>query len=381
MKILHMMLSCFYIDGYNYQENILPRQNRLDGHEVKILASTETFVDNMKLGYIRPGSYLNPDGIEVTRIPYRRFLPRLLMKKIRSYPGVYNFIEQFNPDVILFHGMPAYELLTVVAYKKRHENVKLYVDSHEDRHTSGTNILSFYLLHRFFYRSIVQKAIPQIDKIFYISEECKDFILSAYGVPEDTTEFYPLGGIVFDGSEREEKRDRRRKELGLGPGDIMVLHSGKLDERKRTVELIRAFMAVSSTKLRLYLLGTISDDMKKDVLSLMESDGRINYLGWKSGDELLEYLCACDLYAQPGGQSATMQNALCARSPLMLYPHASHKHYLKGNGFYVKTIADMENCLKSVSDDPGSLVAMREASAKIASDILDYKILAARLYR
>ena len=42
MRILHLCLSCFYIDGYNYQENILPRINHEDGHDVRILASTET---------------------------------------------------------------------------------------------------------------------------------------------------------------------------------------------------------------------------------------------------------------------------------------------------------------------------------------------------
>lgn len=39
MKILHLCLACFYIDGYTYQENILPRINREDGHDVRILAS------------------------------------------------------------------------------------------------------------------------------------------------------------------------------------------------------------------------------------------------------------------------------------------------------------------------------------------------------
>ena len=50
MKILHLCLANFYVDEFNYQENILPRINKLDGHEVYILASTETFINNTKIG-------------------------------------------------------------------------------------------------------------------------------------------------------------------------------------------------------------------------------------------------------------------------------------------------------------------------------------------
>ena len=71
MKIVHCCLSCFYIDNYNYQENALPRQNKLDGHDVSIIASTETFINNTNLGYVQPSQYVNEDGIPVRRIPYR----------------------------------------------------------------------------------------------------------------------------------------------------------------------------------------------------------------------------------------------------------------------------------------------------------------------
>ena len=50
MRILHMCLAAFYIDKYSYQENILPRMHKKQGHEVQIIASVETFVDDVNLG-------------------------------------------------------------------------------------------------------------------------------------------------------------------------------------------------------------------------------------------------------------------------------------------------------------------------------------------
>ena len=73
MKILHCCLACFYIDDYSYQENILPKFHKIQGHDVKILASTETYIDNKVLGNTVSGTYYNEDGIEVTRINYSKY--------------------------------------------------------------------------------------------------------------------------------------------------------------------------------------------------------------------------------------------------------------------------------------------------------------------
>ena len=48
MKILHLMLGCFYIDNYSYQENYLPKHHKLQGHDVEIVASLVTFDENGK---------------------------------------------------------------------------------------------------------------------------------------------------------------------------------------------------------------------------------------------------------------------------------------------------------------------------------------------
>ena len=69
MRILHLCLSCFYIDDAGYQENHLVRQHVADGHEVLVIASTEIFDGKGGLGYAEPGSYIGSDGAKVIRIP------------------------------------------------------------------------------------------------------------------------------------------------------------------------------------------------------------------------------------------------------------------------------------------------------------------------
>lgn len=381
MKIVHCCLSNFYIDNYNYQENALPRQNKLDGHDVSIIASTETYINNTDFGYVEPSQYVSEDGILVRRIPYRKIPIHFIRRKVRSYRGVYQLLEWENPDVILFHGIPAWELKNIAKYKVAHPEIKLYVDSHADLNNSARNFLSKNILHKLFYKSIVKSAYPYIDKIFYISYETKDFLTAIYNIPEDKLEFYPLGGTIMGDKEYHAKRNRIRKELDILNDDILFVHSGKLDKLKRTEDILRALFKVSSERLRMVIVGSIPEDMKPVLEPFIEADKRVNYVGWKTADELVEYLCAADVYVQPGGQSATMQNAICCGCAVMIYPHKSHKPYLQGNGYYVKSIEDMKRVFQEIDNNPSVLKNMSDNSMKIARELLDYKKLAARLYK
>lgn len=380
MRIIHCCLANFYIDNYGYQENMLPKQNKLDGHEVSIIASTESYSDG-KLCYLSPRRYINEFGIPVIRVPYKKILTEFITRKIRCYEGVYEILEQEAPDVIMFHGTCAGELLNIVKYKINHRHVKLFADSHTDQYNSATNLISRNILHRFFYRTITRKAYRYLEKILCISQDTQDFMQKFYGIPKNKLEFYPLGGHLPDDQLYLKNRFKIRQLLNLNPDDILFLHSGKLDKQKRTEELLAAFLKVRFPKFKLAILGSIPKDRSSMLTAMMQRDSRVSYLGWKNPEELIEYLCATDMYLQPGSQSATMQNALCCRCAVMLYPYKSHTPYLMENGYFVKTVADMVSCFEKISEKPELLKKMSDKSYKIARDILDYRKLAARLYQ
>lgn len=382
MKILHLCLACFYIDNYTYQENILPRINKEDGHEVRIIASTETYIDNIHYGYVNPSEYVTEYGVPIKRLPYKKVLTDFITHKFRAYPHLYEEISSFAPDVIMCHDIAFWSVLDVVRYKKAHPTVKLYADTHTAAYNSGTNWLSLHVLHRFFYRRLIQKALPYLEKYFYVGEVERQFSIRNYGVPESLMEFYPLGGTLLPEEEYQAVRTRRRAELGLAEDTPLLLHTGKLDALKRTDELLRAFATVPELNARLAVIGSIPEDRKDLLNSLMEADKRVTYLGWRSGEELQEYLCACDLYCQPGSVSATMQNAICRNCPLLLYPHGSYlKDYNWGNVFWVKTEADMAEAFRRLAEDLTVLTPMEECSCRCAQEMLDYRKLAARLYQ
>lgn len=381
MKILHICLGNFYIDGYQYQENILPRIHKEDGHEVCILASTETYTDNLHLGYVEPGEYVTEFGVPIIRIPYVKMGTHLMTIKFRKYLHVYQTIAAFAPDVIFCHNATFWSVSEVVQYKKNHSDVKFYIDTHIANYNSGKNWLSLHFLHRLFYRQLVKKALPYLEKYFYIGEGERQFSIQNYGVPETLMEYYPLGGIVLPDVKYQEFRTKRRAELGLEEQELLLVHSGKLDAQKRTNALLQAFADAPKLKAKMAIIGSIPESQRALLTSLIKSDNRVIYLGWKSGTELQEYLCACDLYCQPGSVSATMQNAVCQNCPILAYPHEEYvKHLDYGNILWAKTEADMAAIFQKIAANPSILNSLQANSRHCAQKLLDYRKLAARVY-
>lgn len=381
MKIVFLGLASTFTENMNYQDNALCRVTVADGHQVTYISNAEKFVD----GVIVPTGFedkILSDGMRLIRLPYVNMGHPVLTQKLRVFRGVYDILEQVQPDVIFCHNTQYRPILDVVRYKKKHPQVKFYADTHTAQYNSATNWVSLNLLHKCYYRALLKKALPYLDKYFYVGQSERKFAMQHYGVPESLTEFYPLGGFLLPQQEYNDKRLRRREELNIGQGQYLFLHSGKLDARKRTEELLRAFAAVPEINAKLAIIGSIPEERKEVLLPLIEADRRVVYLGWKKASELQEYLCASDLYCQPGSVSATLQNAVCCGCPVMTYPHEPYTADLDfGNLMWVKTQEDMEAGFRAIARGEAALDAMRIGSEKCAKEILDYNALAARLYR
>lgn len=381
MKIVHLCVSCFYIDGFGYQENELVRQHVADGHDVLVIASTETFDAEGRLTYVQPREYVGTDGAKVVRLPYRRVLPHRIMRKLRAHPGVRTLLERARPDLIVFHGLCGWELLTVARYAARFPNVKVFADSHEDHFNSGRNWLSRDLLHGQYYRRILHAALPVLQPILCISVDTMRFVHEVYRIPEKQLEFFPLGGRVFDDDEYQRRRARTRAEFHIEDHETLFVQSGKMDAAKRLIESLRAFAEVPSQTARFLVAGSLDASIKSEALALIDKDPRVRFIGWLASDRLRDLLCAADLYVQPGSQSATMQMSLCCRCPVILDDVASHEPFVQGCGWLVRDQGELVSAVLAAAADPTGLRRMSEVAAGIAARMLDYRELAARLTR
>lgn len=381
MKIVHIELAGFYNEGMSYQTNELVRNNCEDGNDVEIISSNYQWF-GFELKRVPTRYTTTPEGAILIRVSYFPSFRKFNLHKFRKVKGLYVLLEDSAPDVIFSHDLCYWSVLDVIRYKKDHPEVKLYADTHTAAYNSGTNWLSLHVLHRIFYRYLIQNTLPYLEKYFYVGEGERQFSIQNYGVPESLMEFYPLGGTVPSEKDYQTARAKRRAEFGIAEDTPLLVHSGKLDALKRTDMLLRAFASVPELNAKLAIIGSIPEDRKELLSSLMEADKRVVYLGWKSGEELGEYLCACDLYCQPGSESATLQNAVCRASPILSYPHEDYTKDLDyGNFIWTKTEEDLAVAFRRIHADPALLAFLREGSQRCARELLDYRKLAARLYQ
>lgn len=380
MKILHVCLAAFYIDNYSYQENILPQIHKSDGNEVKIIASTETFKEGVELEFTQKGRYLTKEGIEVVRLSYTKGIPLNIARKIRFYDGTYDEISNFSPDIIFIHGLQFGDIKQIIKYKKRNIQVRIFADSHSDKYNSASSNISKFLLHRVYYKYLIHKVLPYLKKIFFITIETKLFLEEMYNIPQNKMEYYPLGGIIVNNKEIKKIRYETREKLELDDNDILFIHSGKMNKLKKTKELIEAFSKINEKNCFLLIIGRFDKSYEKEVVPLIAKDDRILFLGWKTGDELRKYLCAGDVYVQPGTQSATMQNALCCGCAVILADYPSHRYLLGDKAIYADDKNSLYREMNKMIKFPETMHKIQDECYSIAKEKLDYYKLARRIY-
>lgn len=374
------MLDNFYIDYAYYQENILPRQNKIDGHEILIIASTLVFGEGNTVKFIEPREYLNEDDIKVIRVPYKKVFNNWISNKLRTYKNVYSSLDKFKPDIIFHHGIsPGYESKTIAKYLRNNSSTRLYMDCHADSIDTATNYLSKNVLHRFFYRRSLNKLVKFACKVYYIAPESKLFLNDLYKYNDnEKLEYLPLGGYIRHANQRILIRDRIRKRIKISEDDIVFIHTGKFDAKKRSYELISAFNRIESKKTKLLIIGKFNEESYEKVKDLINQDERILFLGWKNGDELQEYLCASDVYVQPGSMTVTVQNAICNSCAVIVFSALVYKDLFGGAALYADTEDEIYSQIKRLVDCPDLIVEHQDKLLKIAKEKLDYKVIANR---
>jgi hypothetical protein len=368
-------LSNWYIEGVYYQENELIRQHVRDGHEVLVIASTETHRAG-KLAYTTPVEFVGPEGARVIRLDYRLW-PSPLARKLRVHTGVYALLEEFRPDSILFHGTCGWEIMTAARYARDNREVLFYIDSHEDQYNSARTFLSREVLHKLYYRFCLARAWPTACKVLCVSTETMDFVEATYRVPHEKLEFFPLGGRPIPSDEYAARRSAGRDRLGIADGEILLVQSGKQTRRKKLLQTLRAFAAAAPANARLLIAGTLDENIREEAARLIEATPGVEFLGWRSAEELTNLLCAADVYLQPGTQSATMQHSLCCRCAVIIDDVPSHRAYIDGNGWLINDRVPLESALAGIT--LADLAEMQERSFGIATRLLDYAQLANRI--
>ena len=382
MKILHCCLANFYVDGYGYQENVLPRAHKRQGHDVAILASTETYVDNKELGYVEPRRYATEDGIPITRLEYSRGIPHKLAAKLRFYRGLPEALEQFSPDIIFMHDCQFLGIHHVVKYAERHHAVRIFVDCHTDYFNSARTWVSKHLLHGIIYKYCAGLIEPHVEKFYGVLPARVDFLREAYGLPAEKIELLVLGADdeLIQWDRADEIRSSVRTRLGVEDGDLLLLCGGKIDRRKNIHTLMRAVNRISRPDIKLVIFGTPNEDMAAEFSELSESQ-YVHAVGWIEPAAAYDYLLAADLAVFPGTHSVLWEQSVGTGCPCIFRRWEGIEHLdVGGNCHFFETGEqdEIERMILEIRSDPRLLADMKAAATERGIREFSYSEIAKR---
>lgn len=379
MRVLHICICGPFTDNLSYQENELIAQHVIAGHEVIVIAGTDTYGANKEIEATRPGEYKLESGAILIRLSYVLGMRGWFVSKMRAHRGLTAILEQLNPEIIIFHGLTAWDLLTVVKFVKKNPQVKLYADCHEDFNNSARTWASRELLHKLFYKKIFRKCVDQIYVVLCVTVESLNFAIDFYGSPRHKTTLFPLGCTLEAKETIERRRAKFRTKHGFKDKDIVITQTGKIDHTKQLEATLQAFCANPSPNLKLVIAGRMTDDVSAVCLPLIKSDLRILDLGWQTPDELRTVLAGADCFLQPFGQTVTTQMAMGYGCVILAQDVPSHRWLVGDNDFLFKDASEIPLVLKKVVENQAGLDQLKRANSEFAATYLDYKQLALQI--
>ena len=376
MKIVHLCLSCFYIDNYSYQENLLPKYHVMMGHEVTVIASLLSFNKEGKHCYLSgPSVKRDENGYKVVRLDYQR--PYKINKILRKYKNLYNTLLEEKPDIIFTHGIALGDTGTIVKYLKEHKHVKLFGDHHGDYINSATSFISKNVLHKIIWRYYIDKLKPYLIKCYGVTPMRCRFLKEMYKLDPEIIEFLPMG--VDDTAipkDRKSVKAKIRHELNIGDKDFIVITGGKIDERKNTHILLKALSSLNNKHVHLIICGTLTPEMEY----LKEQfTPNIHYLGWCNAERVMNCMVAADLACFPGTHSTLWEQAVGVGLP-SIFKHWNEMTHVNvdNNCIFVKgdDEVELEEVIKNLVFTE-QYDTMKSQAEKTSKEFL-YSIIAAK---
>jgi len=380
MKIVHLMLACFYIDKYSYQENYLPKYHKEQGHDVEIIASLFTFDENGNGKQIeRACKYENEHGIPVTRLDYAK---KSGSERFRYYVGLQNELERIKPDLIFIHGVQFCDISVVVKYCNKHKNVKVYADSHADFSNSAKNWISKNILHRIIWRSCAKKIEPFVTRFYGVLPARVDFLETEYKLPRSKIELLVMGADdeAVIAAENPETKKAIKEGLGINDGDFLVMYGGKTDNYKKQVfMLMDAVNQIDNPNLKLVIFGSVIPELKEEINK--RCSDRVKYIGWLLAADSYKYFAVADLVCFPGRHSVFWEQVAGQGIPMLCKKWAGTTHVdLGGNVRFLTSdsVEEIKEEIENLLNNPDAYARMKQVAEKEGRKVFSYKDIAKR---
>ena len=378
MRICHLCLNGPYNEGWNYQENILPKYHALQGNEVYQIV-TPYIWEGTQLKETTDKEYTNEHGVHI----YRCFAKKGLIGGIRfnRYPEVYSLLEKINPEILFIHDVQCLDMMVVAKYLKKHPNCIVYADNHSDFSNSARNWISKNILHKIIWKRMANIIEPYVKKFYGVLPARVDFLINVYGLPKDKVELLVMGADDFLVNKAKQELSIKdiRGRFGIEKDDFLIMTGGKIDLFKtQTLLLMQAVHNIKNEKVKLIVFGSVAPELKDKIANL--SDGKkVQYIGWIEANDSYDYFATADLVVFPGRHSVFWEQVAGMGIPMIVKYWDGTTHVdCGGNVVFLRedSVETIKDAIEGVVA-PNRYVEMKAAAEK-ACDTFKYSSIAKR---
>lgn len=347
-RIVHIMISCFYKEGYGYQENILPLKHKELGYETFIVTYKgkehifpEDVVSEDDGQY---HEYINRHGIPVYVLKRNdNYLQRIPLAKLllNKTCGLFEKLEELNPDIIFCHGIQDFDHLLVVKYKEKHPQVEVFADNHSDYYNTPLKTFRRKMFFKTFYRYVAKRLESCSEKIWGVTPWRVRYLREVYGLSSEKTGLLVMGGDenFIDWENRAFIRKEIRDQYGIRPDSFLIVTGGKIDKTKNIHLLLEAVYSMTHTNVSLIVFGNYDEEM--EYYKQKYTGNNILNVGWIDSQKIYPYFLAADLAFFPGTHSVLWEQACASGLPCVFKDWDEGMSHVDvgGNCIFLKNIS------------------------------------------
>lgn len=307
-KVVHVFMSGAFMDDSTYQETQLAREHKVMGNDVYIVTTNVMLNLDGNRTIVEPKEYLNSDGVKIIRLNTHRKINR----SRGNYKTLYLTLVDIKPDFIMDHGFCIVSSIGISMYKEKYPNCRVIADSHATNDNMDYSYrAAIYLM---ILRMISNRYYNMCEKIYGITSETLDILDKVYNVPKSKIELLPLGydqRLISDDCEYWEKK-LGKKELRH---KYVFVNGGKLDKRKKTLELVRAIR--NKEDVFLIIFGTFVSKEYEELVKKNAGDN-VQFVGALTSKKIYSLYSYADVAIFPGSPSCLRQEAVSSGLPIIM---------------------------------------------------------------
>ena len=333
MKIAHIALSGTFTEGFNYHENELSQaQKNIEGNDVFVIARNSKRAGK-DIVYCEPETKTMSNGVRLFRVKMKFSRHNVFTKPVNPN-DVLRILDDEKPDLIWVHGVTNNSLSIVAKYKKKN-HVVVFADNHVDEGNfkmafPRTLILDLYKLRN-------RRLAKYVDMFYGVTPGRVTFMNRYLGVPKSKSKLSIMGAnsSLIPFSDKETIRRDIRKVYSIPDDAFVFVSGGNLNNAKKTLELIEAFIKGADAKSRLLLFGSVDNAIKDRFDQLVASDDRVIYAGWKDSIGCNRLFLASDCAVFPRSHSTLWENSLACGTVSVFGQKDGLDHLFVSHGRYL----------------------------------------------